>query len=610
MAKLTDYEYISEKIEAMKEMYPSLRDKPDSYVFSGLAVKSNFYKNPALTFYEDYFNEFIVDGAYDGGADVLLSDPNSDENDMIIGQSKFKEKISQEECLNAMTKMIMFYQSMEKGQYEQVNEKVQEKFMTFNAEVGDESKVVFVLYTSAQKGSVKINKLEKIFREYLPDSNKYKLELYFGSDIVEEIKESESRRASVEQGKIKIDSVNNFLEYGENAVIVNVSAFSIKTLYAQHNKNLLSRNLRYHVAGREIDKDIAKTISEEPETFWLKNNGLTILCDQFEIDGKEVKLKNFSIVNGGQTTHMISKSKDISEDNDLYLVCKIIEIEGDNEDEKNKFSLSIAKATNSQKPIKKVDLKANSPEQIRFSNAMREANLFYQTKRGEVVPKAFKLPYLNTDSFEVGKLCLSAIFQMPGTSRNKPSCVFDNPYYDVIFDGNQKQIASLCKEFLYIDHYYRNDFLKDYRKEKKNTAQGANLIAFAQNARTICLSFVSLVARYLQDNITESDIMLICEAANKNSATEKMRDAIIDLGNVKHLFDPSIFNDKEKYDALLYKLFNLIISEGNKFYTIQRNYEEGLNVANYLKKDKNYYSIIKGSWDSLINLAKTILNGF
>ena len=133
------------------------------------------------------------------------------------------------------------------------------------------------------------------------------------------------------------------------------------------NTNLLSRNLRYHIAGRDIDKAIAATINNDPDSFWLKNNGITIICDDFDIDGKEVRLRNFSIVNGGQTTYMLHKSPSINSDHDLYLPCKIIRIVGDTEDEKSSFSLSIAKATNSQKAIKPVDLKANSPEQVRFA---------------------------------------------------------------------------------------------------------------------------------------------------------------------------------------------------------------------------------------------------
>ena len=49
------------------------------------------------------------------------------------------------------------------------------------------------------------------------------------------------------------------------------------------------------------------------------------------------------------------------------MLCKIVRIISDNEDEKGDFSIEIAKGTNSKKAIKNSDLKANDPEQIRFS---------------------------------------------------------------------------------------------------------------------------------------------------------------------------------------------------------------------------------------------------
>lgn len=45
-------------------------------------------------------------------------------------------------------------------------------------------------------------------------------------------------------------------------------------------------------------------------------------------------MKNFSIVNGGQTTYNLYKSKELNKDNDFYLPCKIITVRGNNEDEK------------------------------------------------------------------------------------------------------------------------------------------------------------------------------------------------------------------------------------------------------------------------------------
>lgn len=593
------YDYIVSKIKSMKEVYPSLRSRSDDYVFSALCVKANFYKNPALILNESEFGEIVVDGQYDGGADILLSDPNSEGADLVIGQSKFYKTISYEDVLNAMLKMALFYKDMVRGHYEQVNATVQRRFLTLNSEIGDESKIRFVFYTSASQGGIRRDRIEKKFREQFTDSTAIDVSILFASDIEDEIKESESRRPTVESGKIRIDEAGNYLQYGENAAIVNVSAYSIKQLYAQHNTNLLSRNLRYHIAGRDIDKGIAETINTNPESFWLKNNGITIICDDFVIDGKEVKLRNFSIVNGGQTTYMLHKSASINDTNDLYLPCKIIKATGESEDEKNAFSLEIAKATNSQKAIKPVDLKANSPEQVRFAQAMREVGVFYQTKRGETVPTQFRAPYLNTDLLEVGKLCLAAIFQVPCASRSKPSSLYMDKYYEPVFNGNQAQIARICKELLYIDNYFRTVFQRNFDRENGNMPNASTRISFAHNARTVCIAWAAFAARYSQGNITNQDLETIFSAARSDSAADSLYEVFRDLGNMQSLLPAAFVADKDKYDAALDKLFNAIINAGITSYSIACNYDSTLTATNFLKKDKNYYDILGMHWMTL-----------
>lgn len=609
-ASSNSYEFITNKIHTLKDTFPSLRSKSDDYVFSALAVKSTYYQNPALVLNDSDFDAFIVDGQYDGGVDVLLTDPNSEASNMIIGQSKYYQNISADDVVNALTKMALFYKDMRDGHYENVNEKVQGRFLSLNSEIGEESRIQFVFYTSAPQAGIRRNLVERKFRSQFSDSSYFDVILMFGSDMEEAIKESESRRPTVESGKIKIDKRENYLSYGDDAAIVNVSAFSIKSLYAQHNTNLLARNLRYHVTGREIDKGIATTIQEAPESFWLKNNGITIICDDFDIDGTEVKLTNFSIVNGGQTTYMIHKSKYVTEQQDFYLPCKVIKTSGSTEDEKTKFSLEIAQATNSQKAIKPIDLKANAPEQIRFSKAMRDVGIFYQTKRGETVPSTFKPAYLNTDLSEIGKLCLSAIFQVPGSSRNKPSSLYNPQYYDIIFEKDQAQIASICKELLYIDYYFRNTFQKRFDLENKNTPDAANRIAFAHNARTICTAFVVLASRYHQGNIKDSDLQVIFDASKLDVADGKVYDVAKNLTGFDHVLPREIFSNKTEYEDVLYKLFMAIINAGIMCYSMAARYEEGINATNYLKKDKNYYSILQSNWPSISSAVNSIFATF
>lgn len=427
------YDFITSRIETIKELYPSLQDKNPAYIFNALVVKSTFYKNPYYDLTDQDINDIIVDGRGDGGADVLLFDPGSEASDLIIGQAKFHQSIDSDKCNAAINKMVDFYISMTNGNYQNVKPEVQQRYLALEGDMGDESRVLFFLFVSAPQKRISIDKLKQTFYSKLSDHNKYELRVLFDSDIVEEIKEAESRKPAVEYGEIRIDRAENKIDYNNMAIMVNVSAFSIKKLYAQHQINLLARNLRYHVAGTSVDKAIEESIDNTPELFWLKNNGITIICDEYEFDGNNVKLTNFSIVNGGQTTYKISKSKQISKEYDLYLPCKIVKIIGKTDEERDDFCLEIAKATNSQKPIKPSDLKANAPEQRRFAVAMRNEGIFYQTKRGEEVPTAYKTKYLHSDITEIGKLCLSAILQMPCTSRNKPSTIYkEDKYYDFI----------------------------------------------------------------------------------------------------------------------------------------------------------------------------------
>ena len=589
---MDSHEFITTKINALKEKYPSLRARTDDYVFSVLCVKNHFYKDPAQIFDESDFAEIVVDGSRDGGIDFLLSDPNSETSDLVIGQSKFHKTISPNVIIKAMEKMANAYTLLKAGHYEQFNEQTQHQFTGLTSERGDDSKVHFVFYTSAPTKEIDMDDIEKMFRKYLTTFDAIEVSILFAEDIVKEIREAEARHPSIERGIIRIDDKDNYLLYGDDAVIVNASAFSIKQLYAEHGKNLLSLNLRYHISGGKIDKEIRKTIKDNPASFWFKNNGITIICEKFRIDGREVHLENFSIVNGGQTTYVLSKSK-ITDAHDFWLSCKIIQTAGTTEHEKNSFSLEIAKAANSQKPIKESDLRANAPEQRTFAQAMRSVGVFYQTKRGDEIPKQFTASYLHTKLLDVGKLCLAAIFQEPCKSRSKPSSVYLPEYYHPIFNGNQAQLAQICKELLYIDDYFTKKFLPKFDRENKDLPDASVRNSFAHVARTICIAFTALAARHHHGNITDKDVTELISAPNSSEVYDMLRD----LGDMKTLLPIKLYTDA--YDSILDKLFSAIIEDGITIYSIKAEVNKSLTAANFLKRDENYYGILQRRWSTL-----------
>ena len=610
-----DYNYISAKMNALKDTYHSLREKKDSYVFSALCIKASFYKNPSLILRDHELTDYIVDGAYDGGVDFLLSDPNSDTKDLVIGQAKFCRKISAEKVLDALQKMAQFYLDMINYKTEGIKIPVQQQFSRLLSELGDESKIHFVLYTSAQKNRIRVDRLEEKMRRIFPDSGNIEIDVFFASDIVDEIRQSESRCATVKTGKIDIDASNNILKYQDDAVIVNVSAFSLKQLYINKGADLLSKNLRYYIKAKEIDDAIKKTISDDPEFFWFRNNGITIICDSFEFveDENKVELKEFSIINGGQTTFMISRSSLITPENNFYLPCKIIKAIGRNENEKSLFSLEIAKAANSQKAINKKDLKANTPEQIRFKHAMDDEGIFFSTKRGEEIPPKNKLSYKHSELAAIGKLCLAAIFQLPCSSRNRPSSIYSEKYYNPIFNVNsssQRQIAALCRELLYIDFFF-SDFIKAFDKEAESMPKEliGDRVAFAHNARTICIAFVAFASRYYQNNINDQMVVQIKRVVDGVEEMDSLYDGFRKLDNLHFFLPPDLFRNKDEYDTVLKKLFNVIINAGVDIYNSAKDSEPELNQTNFLKKDQNYYKIITRKWAYIQSEVKNIFNG-
>ncbi|MDE6474198.1 MAG: AIPR family protein [Clostridia bacterium] len=601
--------FINDKIHSMKTEYSRLSSETDDHIFATLCVRATYFKNPSLAFNNEVIDRFLTDSTGDGGVDAILSDPSSEASDLILCQAKHWQTIKYDDVRNAVSKLIAFYKCMDRGEYEIANSKVQREFLSLNAEVGDESKVCFVLYVSAPKNGIREDRIQKLLIDEGLDPNRYEISLYFINDIIEEINDLESRRPSVEVGKIFIDQVDNYLQYNDDSIIVNVSAFSIKDLYARNGTNLLSGNLRYFIKKKDIDSSINDTIANSPDTFWYKNNGITIICRDFEICSKEVKLKDFSIVNGGQTTTLLYKSKDISKEHDLYLPCKIIKIIGDTEDEKNLFRLEIAKATNSQKAIKQIDLKANSPEQVRFSRAMREAGLFYQTKRGEDIPKDYKDDYKNSDLVEVGKLCLAGIFQLPGSSRSKPSTLYAEKYYNPIFNGGmQQKICLLLKELLYVDYYFRKIFIHKFDKANEQSPFADEIIPFAHNARTICISFVVFASQYFKNQYSKEDLKTILNYDREDTYDTYLYDIFKKIGDFAPLFNKQIFNNKDEYDKVLYKLFDLIISTGQRYFRSEKKHDNKLVESNFLKKDKNYYGILSFDWESLSENIRKIFN--
>ena len=128
-------------------------------------------------------------------------------------------------------------------------------------------------------------------------------------------------------------------------------------------------------------------------------------------------------------------------------------------------------------------------------------------------------------------------------------------------------------------------------------------ISFAHNARTICIAFVALASRYYQGNVTE-----LPSAQIESSTDSRLFDLFSNIGDISHLFPPEFFQQKDKYDDVLYNLFYIIINAGIKNFKMELRHDPTLNATNYLKKDKNYYTILTDDWYDIQRSIRSIFD--
>ena len=103
-------------------------------------------------------------------------------------------------------------------------------------------------------------------------------------------------------------------------------------LYRKHKTDLFSANYRDYLGSRQSDRNInngiKRSAENQPDQFWVFNNGITALVNSFELDlddeKKEIRIDGISIVNGAQTTGAIG-SLDNSPDENAMVPIRFIE---------------------------------------------------------------------------------------------------------------------------------------------------------------------------------------------------------------------------------------------------------------------------------------------
>ena len=579
---MEDPNFIKERIQTLKSEVPAYRQLQDYHVFTILCLKYFFFSDGAM-FDPDAALEFLTDGANDGGIDAIFNDPNSEGNDMVIVQSKYYEStpLTSQDVAGELYKITQTIKSIDNFKVSNLNEAVVSAYRNAKSQMEETGEIRVVFFTFYDpKSKRERTKLEKINNEIFKS---YSLEMNFRADIEAQIETVDNGKLCVDYDKLELDCKDNYLRY-EDSVIVNISAQSLQNLQNRRRNGLLGMNLRYYVRQKTVDDGIQQTITREPENFWYKNNGIIIVCEDFQIDGKVLKLYNFSIVNGGQTTNRIGR---LDIEQDFFLQCKVVKAKGTTANDRDEFTHNIAEASNSQKPIKKSDLKSNTPEQLRLRERLHQYQVYYITKKGDRAPKQYAEPYQSTTLEKVGKLGLAAVLQMPGSARSNSQRMYQDEYYYSIFGQNAK--AGVIADALKISYYY-DLFVKTSIKNKGYDEK--TTLPMMKNGKTFQIACIAFLCKICYGVFAYDTV------AGLLNNTDEVKLILKQMGNMERLISASVPDEQETFfeifDAIGDEVLAYCFSNALDDAEAEQN---TLMPSNYLKLDTNYYKdIIKRLW--------------
>ncbi len=186
-------------------------------------------------------------------------------------------------------------------------------------------------------------------------------------------------------------------------------------VFARHKYKIFRLNPRGPL-GNKVNNGIRASLLDETERqrFHLLNNGITAICLSWQIEGDQLRVQDFQIINGCQTTVTLWSVRSVIQDDPSVLVTvKLTECP-------EHFATRIAATTNTQAALRAEDFTSNEAVQIRLQRefATMRPPWFYQIKRGEwqrmvggaAEKEAYRIPgngYRQLNSKEVSQAVVS-----------------------------------------------------------------------------------------------------------------------------------------------------------------------------------------------------------
>ena len=178
-----------------------------------------------------------------------------------------------------------------------------------------------------------------------------------------------------------------------------IPARILADIYQDYGTRLLEQNVRTFLQFRgDINKGIRDTILKKPHMFMAYNNGTSATAESVQLteDQKEIlSIKDFQIVNGGQTTASIFQTRKRFKTADIDSVCVQVKLTVISDlSKKSEIVSEISRYANTQNKVSEADLSSNHPFHIEMEILSRntwtsadsgknQSRWYYERVRGQ-----------------------------------------------------------------------------------------------------------------------------------------------------------------------------------------------------------------------------------
>jgi hypothetical protein len=187
-------------------------------------------------------------------------------------------------------------------------------------------------------------------------------------------------------------------DHSYKSYLLILSGTTIHWLFKRYGPRLYDTNLRSYLDNKtKVNKEIIKTVKDQPERFLAYNNGLTATAQEIEVETihgqpRVTRIVGLQIVNGAQTTGSIYKAKEGAKKQggvDLSQVAVAVKLTKVSSEDLREFVPRITRYANTQNPIQAADLEANEELHRRMEQLSNDTwcpgqmtRWFYERTRG------------------------------------------------------------------------------------------------------------------------------------------------------------------------------------------------------------------------------------